>query len=117
MYTDEDFVQIITRMARINIDFLSNSFKIKDEFPEIVEFIDQHKFEFNITSSFYNSRRSFTDLEALTIEKLFRDIFTFTLELTEPDESLTPEELEDIYEEAELINFLDDWYKTQGIKR
>ena len=92
MYTDKDFVQIITRMARMNIDFLSNAFKIKEEFPEIFEFIDQHKFEFNITSSFYNSTRSFTDLEALTIEKLFRDIFIYTQEFIDPDEVLSPEE-------------------------
>jgi hypothetical protein len=116
LYTDKDFELIVNRIARMNLEFLHNAFNIKDEFIEIVEFIELHKYEFQLNSSFYYSEREVADFEALVIEKLFRDIFTFTLEFIEPDENLSSEEIKGIYEEVSILEFLDNWYKAQGIK-
>jgi hypothetical protein len=116
LYTGKDFELIVNRIARMNLEFLHNAFNIKDEFLEIIEFIELHKYEFQLNSSFYFSGREVTDFEALVIEKLFRDIFSFTLEFIEPDENLSSEEIKGIYEEVGILEFLDNWYKNQGIK-
>jgi hypothetical protein len=103
-------------MSSINQDFLINAYQIKDEFPKITEFIDQHKYEFKINTTYSRSKRVITNLEALTIEKLFRDIFYYTQEFIDHDEILSPEEKKSVAEDKALMRFLDDWYKTQGIK-
>ncbi len=103
-------------MSGINQDFLINAYQIKGDFPEIIDFIDQHKYEFSINTSYLKSKSLFASLEVLTIEKLFRDIFSFTQEFTDPDEILSPEEKKSVAEDKALMRFLDDWYKAQGIE-
>jgi hypothetical protein len=103
-------------MSSTNQNFLINAYKIKDEFPDIIDFIDQHKYEFSINTTYYKYKKLFTYLEALTIEKLFRDIFIYTQKFIDHDEIVSPEEKKSVAEDKALMRFLDDWYKTQGIK-
>lgn len=108
--------QNLQRAAEINLAFLKNSAKIKEEYPDIEIFIEANLQEFYSTIEFYRTDEPISEFHFENIKNCLKSIHYFTQGLIEENEILEGVEIELIDEEKSLILALEDC-KTFPIER